>query len=327
MKSVLRAHGNKEVIVVDDGSKNNCRQVLGEFTKQYDNLRCHYFSANQGKRDALHFAVTKLIGNSRFVVTIDSDTVLDRYALVNVVRQLKDLNVGAATGDVQLLNEKQNILTRMIGSYYWIGLNIYKKAQSSVGMVVCCSGCLAAYRRDVLDKIINRFVHQEFLGERCTHSEDRHLTNLVLEKGYRVVYAEDAISYTETPATIKGFLKQQQRWKRGYTRESLYTLTYAWRVKPLLFIQILFWDLTVPYFTLGFMVALAITIVLNPVFFLTTILPAWLVFILVRNAPLIMQSRRKVGGLFLYLLFYEIFLYWQSIYALFTVRNKSWITR
>ena len=39
--------------------------------------------------------------------------------------------------------------------------------------VVCCSGCLAAYRAALLREVIDEFAGQRFLGESCTHSEDR----------------------------------------------------------------------------------------------------------------------------------------------------------
>ncbi len=44
-----------------------------------------------------------------------------------------------------LLGYPEKRLTRMVATYYWIGLNVYKQAQSVLGNVVCCSGCLAAW--------------------------------------------------------------------------------------------------------------------------------------------------------------------------------------
>jgi len=43
--------------------------------------------------------------------------------------------------------------------------------------------------------------------------------NLVLRNGYDIAFVAAAVCYTETPATIKGFLKQQQRWKAGKVAE------------------------------------------------------------------------------------------------------------
>jgi hyaluronan synthase len=327
IESVIQAKGNKEIVVIDDGSTNDIHLELNRLQRIYPEVKVHRFERNRGKRHALHHAMTQLVDDSDFVVTIDSDTILDEDALIKVVEPLKMRHIGAATGDVRLRNEKQNWLTRMIGTYYWIGLNVYKKAQSSLGNVVCCSGCLAAYRTDLLKEIIDEFVNQEFFGESCTHSEDRHLTNLILKMGYSVVYTPESISHTETPATIKGFLKQQQRWKRGFIRESIYTLSYAWKTRKLLFFQILLWDLSAPFFTFGLWLALLVTIFLNPLFFLTSILPSWIIFMFIRFIFVVLHAKEKIRGLFFYMLFYEIFLYPMNIYALFTVKNKSWITR
>ncbi len=123
IESVINAEGNKEIIIIDDGSTNSIRPYLTGLGR-LDDVDVHFFTRNQGKRHALHYAVKEIIQNSKFVVTIDSDTVLDPKAFIKVVEPLKLANIGAATGDVRILNEKQNILTRMIATYYWIGLNI-----------------------------------------------------------------------------------------------------------------------------------------------------------------------------------------------------------
>ena len=226
-----------------------------------------------------------------------------------------------------LLNERQNLLTRMIGTYYWVGLNIYKQAQSVIRSVVCCSGCLAAYRASLLREVIDEFAGQRFLGQSCTHSEDRHLTNLVLKRGYDVVYVAEAVSWTETPATVRGFLRQQRRWKRGYIRESIYTLSYAWLVKKLLWLQVLLWDLNAPFLAFGMRIGLIVLVFTNPALFLTAILPGWVVMLLIRYSFVPLRARDKLLGLFLYMFFYEGCLYWLNLWALFTVRNRSWVTR
>jgi len=327
IRTVLHGDGRKQVIVIDDGSTNGVQTRLRELAAALP-LALHEFSENRGKREALHHAVTYMLDDDvDFVVTIDSDTVLEADALVRVVEPLLCPEIGASTGNVLLLNERQNLLTRMVGTYYWVGLNIYKQAQSVIRSVVCCSGCLAAYRAPLLREVIDEFAGQQFLGEPCTHSEDRHLTNLVLKRGYDVVYVAEAVSWTETPATVRGFLRQQRRWKRGYVRESIYTLTYAWRCKPLLFLQILLWDLTAPFLSFGLRVALAVTIFTRPSLVLTTILPSWIMLLLVRYILLPIRAREKVVGLFVYMLFYECCLYWLNLWALFTIKNRSWVTR
>ena len=327
IRTVLDGEGRKQVIVIDDGSTNGVQSKLRELAAELS-LSLHEFSENRGKREALHHAVTRMLDDDvEFVVTIDSDTVLERDALVRVVEPLLCPEIGASTGNVLLLNERQNLLTRMVGTYYWVGLNIYKQAQSVIRSVVCCSGCLAAYRAPLLREVIDEFAGQRFLGEPCTHSEDRHLTNLVLKRGYDVVYVAEAISWTETPSTVRGFLRQQRRWKRGYIRESIYTLTYAWRCKKLLFLQILLWDLTAPFLSFGLRIALAVTVYSRPALVVTAILPSWIVLLLIRYIFVPIRAPDKLLGLLVYMLFYEGCMYWLNLWALFTVKNRSWVTR
>jgi hyaluronan synthase len=327
LRSVASAAGRKQIVVVDDGSTNGVQPRLRELALELG-LTLHEFRSNAGKREALHYAVTQLLDDDvEFVVTIDSDTVLDRAALVRVVEPLLDERIGAATGDVRLLNERQNVLTRMVGTYYWIGLNIYKQAQSVISSVVCCSGCLAAYRASLMGSLVGDLTAQRFLGEPCTHSEDRHLTNLVLKQGLDVVYVPEAISWTETPATLRSFVRQQRRWKRGYIRESLFTVTHAWRTKPILWLQVVCWDLTAPFLSFGLRLALIATAVQRPQLVFTVVLPSWVALMLVRYIFVPLRAWRKLPGLFLYMLFYECCLYWLSLWALVTVKNRSWVTR
>ncbi|MGH2906876.1 MAG: glycosyltransferase [Solirubrobacterales bacterium] len=326
LHSVSSAAGRKMIVLIDDGSNAETAAAMDEWS------RCTGFSLvrfpeNRGKREALYAAVKRLPPEVRFVVTIDSDTILDRDAIVRVVRPLKHDKVVAATGDVQLLNERSNFLTRMIASYYWIGLHLYKAAQSSINSVTCCSGCLAAYRRETLDSIIDAFANQRFLGKACTHSEDRHLTNLCLKDGNSVVFVPDAISITETPDTVRRFVRQQMRWKRGYMRESIFTLTHAWRRKRLLFMQVALWELTEPFVTLGLRIGVVLMIFTHASVFVFALLPIWLFVGVVRNVLLVASVPEKLPGMLGYMLFYEVVLYWVNVWALLTVSKSGWLTR
>jgi hyaluronan synthase len=327
IRTVLRARGLKQVIVIDDGSTNGVQERLRELVATLP-ITLHEFEEHAGKREVLRFATTRLLDEDvQFVVTVDSNTILDDDALVRVAEPLFDPEIGASTGSVLLRNERQNLLTRMIGTYTWINLNIQKQAQSVISNVVCCNGCLAAYRADLLREIVDDFANQQFLGERCTHSDDRHLTNLVLKRGYGVVYVAEATSWTEAPATARGFLRQQRRVKRGYIRESIYTLTYAWRVNPLLFAQTLCWDLIAPFLSFGLRIGLIVTAISNPRLIVTTIVPSWIVLTLVRNIFVPLRAGRKLPGLLLYIFYSELCLYWLNLWALFTVKNQSSVTR
>ena len=48
---------------------------------------------------------------------------------------------------------------------------------------------------------------------------------------------------------------------------------------------------------------------------------------LIRYIFVPLRAREKLVGLFLYMLFYEVCLYWLNLWALLTVKNSSWVTR
>src|SRR5262249_24422122 len=131
VRSILRARGNKDIFIVNDGSANKRLAQALRFLANHHGVVVGEFAHNQGKRAAIHAAVKELVKNHEYVVVVDSDTLLDRDALIHLVEPLKVANIGATTGDVQLLNESENLLTRMIGAYYWSALNIQRKAQSA----------------------------------------------------------------------------------------------------------------------------------------------------------------------------------------------------
>jgi len=326
LQSVIKCEGNKMIFVLDDGTTNKTNWTALKAICERDGVQFVPFPKNRGKRHVLHDGIKLLKKRYDYVVTIDSDTILDKKALVNIVSALSDPRVGAASGNVRAINEHQNWLTKMQASYYWIALEICKSAQSTIGMVACCSGCLSAYRGSLVDSIIDEYVNETFLGAPCTHSEDRHLTNLVLREGYNVKYVSSAISYTHTPATLKGFLKQQLRWRRGYIQESTFLLTFAWHKHKVLFFQTLLYDLTMPFLTFGLAISTILLFIKSP-----SSLPVALVMILlitcIRNLPLILRNPKKIPGMIVFTLLSDVILYWQNIYALFTTKKKGWLTR
>jgi cellulose synthase/poly-beta-1,6-N-acetylglucosamine synthase-like glycosyltransferase len=106
IRTVLAAEGEKQVIVVDDGSTNGVPPHLVRLADE-TGITVMFFGQNRGKREALYLAVLRLLDDDvQFVVTIDSDTLLEPDALVRVVEPLKLENVGASTGNVLLLNER-----------------------------------------------------------------------------------------------------------------------------------------------------------------------------------------------------------------------------
>lgn len=245
-----------EAIVVDDRSRD--REALLDVLEEYsssDRIRVILQADNRGKRLSQRSVLDQVRGD--IVVTIDSDTTITRDGIRNLVGHFADPEVGAVTGDVQVRNIKTNLLTRLIAYRYWNAFHQERAAQSVFRTVMCCSGPFSAYRRSVIDNVKDDYVTQRFLGQQCTFGDDRHLTNLVLREGYRVVFDEEALSHTVVPTTLRHYVRQQVRWNKSFYREMIWSLRHLRRPHPYLLLDLVLQG-ALPFLLVG---ALALTAV------------------------------------------------------------------
>jgi glycosyltransferase involved in cell wall biosynthesis len=88
---------DKEIIAVDDASKDNSRDILERLSRQYDNLRVFFHKENQGKGAALRTGFAQVAGD--VVVIQDADLEYDPVdypALLDPIqRDLADVVYGS----------------------------------------------------------------------------------------------------------------------------------------------------------------------------------------------------------------------------------------
>lgn len=71
-----------EVIVVDDGSKDNGAEVCAEYVEKYDNFH-YYYKDNSGVSDTRNFGFKKAKG--KYLLPLDADDLLDKDAIKLIV--------------------------------------------------------------------------------------------------------------------------------------------------------------------------------------------------------------------------------------------------
>jgi hyaluronan synthase len=316
-----------DIVVVNDGSTDGTLREIERVAASSESVRVISFPENRGKRAAMAAGIRAT--SSAIVAFVDSDSSLERDALRRIVRGFIEPKVGAIAGHAEVLNARESWIARMQAVRYFVAFRVCKAAESIFGAVTCCSGCFSAYRREAIAPVLERWEHQRFLGRPATYGDDRSLTNFVL-RSWDVRYDELARSRTIVPTTFRVFLRQQLRWKRSWTRESLIIGRFIWRRTPLASV----------WAYLGIILPLVAPLV--AVRALT-----WQPLVAGAGAPFVyligIYAMALVYGLYyglrhgrydtlwvfgvLFVFFYLVFLLWQTWWAILTSRNSSWGTR
>lgn len=325
IKSLIKLdYPDLEIIIVDDGSDNAAS--IKKITERAGFT--YLYQDNAGKREAMYLGLSAANLDSKVIFFSDSDTVWKFDAAKRLVDTLfADKETGAVTGEVAVLNNKHSVMTRIIGMRYHMAFAYERACQSYFKTVTCISGPLGAYHRNVIESVKDEFVNQKFLGKKCTYGDDRHLTNLVLIKGYKVRYASKATCYTQAPTKFFGLLRQQSRWGKSYWRELF------WQVKALPQHGLYLWyDFAVtailPFLLIGSVIQQIIQAILGSSEALMTLLATIAIMSLLRVLdPMIRKRDPWYLAFVLYAFIYFLVLLPVKILALFAIGSGKWGTR
>ena len=257
---------NIEVIAVNDGSNDGTKEILDNIKKKYPALQVIHKNRG-GKRKAC--ATGFYVARGQYIVQIDSDSVIDEDAIMEIMRTF-DANpsIGAVAGEIRSWNANKNLLTKLQEAWHITSCNINKAYESTFGCVTCCSGPLSAYRREVIsnfmpywedsnalsgggiDRELTAYIMapkavkndllqtlwpsspiKQKLMESAAQYDDADDRLLTAQSlvKWKSAYVVTAFTYDEVPETWKGFIKQQIRWKKGFLRTNFYLSTYFWR--------------------------------------------------------------------------------------------------
>jgi hyaluronan synthase len=330
--SVARAVYPRErlqLLVIDDGSKDDTWHYIERAAARHSGwVTTVRFPENRGKRAALAEGFRRARGE--IVITIDSDSVIERNSLLAMVGPFSNPKIGAVAGKVAVYNRYRGLLPRMLHVRFTLSFDFLRRAQSTYGTVYCCPGALAAYRASALHGLINAWENQHFLGVACTFGEDRALTNCILAAGYDTVYQNAAVVHTVVPDSYGKLCKMYLRWDRSYVREETRFARIVW-VRPLRARLIAMFDTTitnlrfpVAYTSLAMLVPFSIA---HPLTLVRMVIGIGVVstFYMLYYLKTERSWDFAFGILYAYFAFFTLL--WIFPYAVCTVRARSWLTR
>ena len=194
-----------EVVVIDDGSTDDTLARALRLSQLYGEERVRVIGQpNSGKAVALNQGLA--VARGEIVLCMDGDSRLSNETLRQGIKHFCDPSVGAVAGNVKVVN-RRNTLTCLQSLEYIEGLNMVRAAQAFLSGVNIIPGPLGLFRRSAL---------QEIGGYQAdTFAEDCDLTLRLLQRGWKIKYEPQAISWTEAPETVHALIKQRYRWTRG----------------------------------------------------------------------------------------------------------------
>ena len=194
-----------EVVVVDDGSTDETLRVAAAWEGRHGNTEVRVLTKrNGGKAAALNTGIAA--SKHPFIFCMDADSRLEPETLRQAVQQFGDPSVGAVAGNVKVEN-RVGYLTKLQALEYVEGLNLPRRAQGFIAAVNIVPGPVGLFRREAL---------QEVGGyDTDTFAEDADLTLKLVAAGWKVVYEDTAIAWTQAPETWLDLIQQRYRWTRG----------------------------------------------------------------------------------------------------------------
>jgi cellulose synthase/poly-beta-1,6-N-acetylglucosamine synthase-like glycosyltransferase len=199
---------NKEVIVIDDGSKDNTYLIANSFAEQGLIKLVHHATASGSKATALNYGLNYATGD--YILCMDGDTMLDKDALKNAAKHFNDENVVALSGNVRIIAGDEgvtNLLTKLQTYEYMIAIELGRRFTSIFQILLVISGAFGIFRKGVI-----RGVHT---FDKDTLTEDFDLTLKLRKTRGSIHFVGDSIAYTYCPNNWPTWVKQRNRWAYG----------------------------------------------------------------------------------------------------------------
>ncbi len=215
VRSVLASNYPKNklnVVVIDDGSKDNTFQILQDYKSEHDiqNLNLVH-QENAGKARALNNGFQNY-ATGELVMCLDADSYLEPNSLREAAWYFdKDKRTVALSANVRIINTGS--LMNLIQRYEYLICYQMKRAQTVFNVEYIIGGIGSTFRRSVLEEV--------GYYDTNTITEDIDLTMKFIKLGNkenRVAYGAKVIAYTQSVLNVKDLINQRYRWKYGRTQ-------------------------------------------------------------------------------------------------------------
>jgi cellulose synthase/poly-beta-1,6-N-acetylglucosamine synthase-like glycosyltransferase len=177
-------YANIEVLIGSDASTDNTDQIIQDFSKYYPFIRLIRFMERSGKAPIINQLVD--IASGEIIVSTDANVIFDRRLLDELLLPFHDPKVGMVAANIIRGIESSSVMQK-IEKKYIMRENKIKKMQSCLsGLLIGVEGGCYAIRKSLFEKVPQGYFMDDFF-----------ITMSVIQKGYNISFAENALCYED----------------------------------------------------------------------------------------------------------------------------------
>lgn len=192
----------KELIVLNDGSKDNTEKIVERLAKEFSKLKV-VNKENSGKADSINQGIK--LAKGELVVIVDADSYPAKDSFGKLVGYFDEEKTGAATC-VFIPRNTNKFFERLQDIEYRV-IAFTRKLLGYVGAIYVTPGPLAMYRKTALEKIGGFDKH--------SMTEDIEIAWNLTKHGYERKMCLSTYATTTVPNKLMAWYKQRRRWNIG----------------------------------------------------------------------------------------------------------------
>jgi len=230
-----------QIVIIDDGSTDKTGKIAEEYSKLYDYVVIHRNEKEgaKGKAAALNAGLKHT--NGEIIFCFDADYCPQKDILEKLTKEFADPKVGAVQGRIVVLNEPQNIVTRLVALERIGGYRVDQIARDHLELITQFGGTVGGFRRSLIEQLGG--------WDESILAEDTDLTFRVYLAGYKIRYVCDAECYEEAVESWHAYWKQRYRWAKGHMQCAFrhfgnvlknHNLTFKQKIDGLLLLNVYF---------------------------------------------------------------------------------------
>ncbi|MFW5830933.1 MAG: glycosyltransferase family 2 protein [Prolixibacteraceae bacterium] len=183
---------------ITDGSDDGTPDVL----MGYEKLEVHHSPERRGKMHAMNRGMQFV--KAPVVIFSDTNTVLNKTAIREIVKQFSNPKVGCVAGEKRIAEQRADAAAAAGEGVYWKLESKVKKMDSELNSAVGAVGELFAIRRELFEEVETDTILDDFI-----------ISLRIARKGYKIAYTPNAYAEETASLNVREELKRKIRITAG----------------------------------------------------------------------------------------------------------------